>query len=71
MKIDQHVGIDDEGGGQVDGAAHAGRDAVREKAPHLVAKGQVFRAQQEVQGNSSYAISRPVAATFGSAIMVP
>ena len=41
MKIDQHVGVDDESGGEVDGAAHAGRD-VREKAPYLVAKGQVF-----------------------------
>ena len=39
MKVDEDVGIDDEGGGEIDGAAHAGRDAVREKAPHLVAKG--------------------------------
>ena len=71
MKIDQDLGIDDEGGGQIDGAAHVVRDAVREKAPHLVAKGQVFGTQQEIQGNSSYAISRPVAATFGSAIIAP
>ena len=50
MKVDQDVGIDDEGGGQVDGATHARPDVVGEKVPHLVAKGQVFGTEQEVQG---------------------
>ena len=47
MKIDEDVGVDDEGGGEVDGATHARPDVVGEKAPHLVAKGQVFGAERD------------------------
>ena len=52
MKIDEDVGVDDEGGGEVDGATHARPDVVGEKAPHLVAKGQVFGAEREIHCTS-------------------
>ena len=71
MKIDQDTGIDDEGGGQVDGSTHVVHDAVREKAAALRRERPGLRVSAEIQGHSSYAISRPVAATCGSAMIAP
>jgi hypothetical protein len=50
MQLPQHVGIDEEAGGEVDRAAHAGRDVVGKEAAHLGAKGQVFGMEQEIHG---------------------
>ena len=52
MKIDEDVGVDDEGGGEVDGATHPRPNVVGEKAPHLVAKGQVFGTERELHCTS-------------------
>ena len=52
MKVDEDVGVDDEGGGEVDGATHARTHVVGEKTPHLVAKGQVFGGEQEIHCTS-------------------
>src|SRR5262249_22517391 len=52
MQLPQHVGVDEEAGGEVDRAAHAGRDVVGEEAAHLGAKRQVFGMEQEIHGAS-------------------
>ena len=56
MNIDEDVMVDDEGGGEIDGATHARSNVVGEKAPHLVTKGQVFGAEREIRARVRGAI---------------
>ena len=55
IDIHRDVRVDDEGGGEIDGATHARPNLVGE-APDLVTKGQVFGAEREIRARVRGAI---------------
>ena len=60
MKIDQDLGIDDEAGGEIDGAAACRAATLSARKRRTSSrKARSSGLEQEIQGNSSYAISRP------------